>query len=297
MAHPAIAAQINGQTRSELIEPIRALSSCLLLGLVRDTRGVGLSDEDRHNHFFTSPYCTITCFIEGESQMVSPSWNNGAGLPRINVQGPNTVPLVSYNPGPLYVLGFAFRNDAFYALTGISPETIKDQMLDGEKILSGNLVDLIENSLLNNALDEAGRLSTFQAGLEQLWAQRRASNFGRFGDRVSDWANYMVGQLAKSSSAKSARQFQRKIKKMSGLSQRDLNQFARQENIFERTISLRAGEQTDLSQIALESGFSDQSHMGREVRRITGKSPRQINQLIQTKESYWCYRLMESYYG
>jgi len=229
--------------------------------------------------------------------MVSPNWYNGEALPRISVQGPNTIPLLSYNPGPLYVIGFAFRNDAFFALTGISPEKIKDQILDGQQILPPKLFELINISLLNKALDEAERLTAFQSGLEKLWAQTRTSNFGHFGDRVSDWTNYMVGQLAKSSSAKSARQFQRTLKKISGLSQRDLSQFARQEKMFERTISMRGGEQSDLSQIALESGFSDQSHMGREVRRITGKSPLQINRLIQTKESYWCYRLMESYYG
>ena len=42
----------------------------------------------------------------------------------------------------------------------------------------------------------------------------------------------------------------------------------------------------------VEGGFADQSHMGRAVRRATGFSPARLNRMIESEESFWCYRLL-----
>ena len=44
--------------------------------------------------------------------------------------------------------------------------------------------------------------------------------------------------------------------------------------------------------LAADSGFADQSHLGREVRRITGFSPRRLQQMMAEDESFWFYRLL-----
>lgn len=49
----------------------------------------------------------------------------------------------------------------------------------------------------------------------------------------------------------------------------------------------------NLAALALSAGFSDQSHMGREVRRVTGIPPGRFRQLIDTEEAFWFYRLIE----
>ena len=46
------------------------------------------------------------------------------------------------------------------------------------------------------------------------------------------------------------------------------------------------------AQIALDAHFSDQSHMGRAVKRATGFSPAHLNTLTETNEAFWCYRLL-----
>ena len=48
--------------------------------------------------------------------------------------------------------------------------------------------------------------------------------------------------------------------------------------------------------IASDVGFSDQSDMGRDVKRIIGISPSTINKLIDTDESFWFYRLIGERY-
>ena len=44
--------------------------------------------------------------------------------------------------------------------------------------------------------------------------------------------------------------------------------------------------------LAVEAGFADQSHMGRDLKRATGFSPVQLNQRILQNEAFWCYRLL-----
>lgn len=53
----------------------------------------------------------------------------------------------------------------------------------------------------------------------------------------------------------------------------------------------------DLAGLAGDLGFADQSHMGREVRRLTGLSPARLNGLIATHEAFWFYRLLDESLG
>lgn len=48
----------------------------------------------------------------------------------------------------------------------------------------------------------------------------------------------------------------------------------------------RAGEL-----LADASGYADQSHLCREVRRVTGFSPEELYRRIQEDEGFWSYRL------
>lgn len=72
------------------------------------------------------------------------------------------------------------------------------------------------------------------------------------------------------------------------MSRRRLDGFANVEALFER-VTRDPGQ--DLAALAADHGFADQSHMGREVRRVTGISPARLNSLIRTEEAFWCYRL------
>jgi len=47
----------------------------------------------------------------------------------------------------------------------------------------------------------------------------------------------------------------------------------------------------DWAQIAVDTGYSDQSHMIRTTRRITGFTPEALGKGIQLQESFWAYRL------
>ena len=48
--------------------------------------------------------------------------------------------------------------------------------------------------------------------------------------------------------------------------------------------------ETGQVQIALDNGFSDQSHFIRETRRITGFSPEALRHGFLHEEAFWIYR-------
>jgi len=51
----------------------------------------------------------------------------------------------------------------------------------------------------------------------------------------------------------------------------------------------------DLAATAADAGFADQSHMGRDVRRVTGISPGHLIELMRSEESFGLYRLLEGH--
>jgi AraC-like DNA-binding protein len=79
------------------------------------------------------------------------------------------------------------------------------------------------------------------------------------------------------------------LKRLSGHSRRTLEFHSSFENLHQ--VSRRHAVEP-LAEIATEAGYSDQSHMGRTVRRATGFLPAYLNRAIETQEAFWCYRLL-----
>lgn len=59
-----------------------------------------------------------------------------------------------------------------------------------------------------------------------------------------------------------------------------------------RLLARQATPDQSIAEAALAAGYADQSHMGRDIRRLTGFSPARIGILIATEEAFWCYRLL-----
>ena len=95
----------------------------------------------------------------------------------------------------------------------------------------------------------------------------------------------------------SLRQLQRRIRVWTGQSYRDLQLFIRIEEAFIRTIKAHDSGAPDLAAIAADAGFADQSHMGREIRRVIGMSPAHFNECLTNDEAFWYYRLIAGEVG
>ena len=76
---------------------------------------------------------------------------------------------------------------------------------------------------------------------------------------------------------------------------RELRRLGRAEESFFRVRdgdpSGSPGGRPDWAAVAVDSGYSDQAHLCREVRRIAGMSPADLKRAIDQDESFWTYRI------
>jgi AraC-like DNA-binding protein len=273
---------------ARLLLPRASMSGLLFAAIVRDTRAERLRADERYNCFPASPLCAVTWIFEGQLHLVDEAGAiDPVPLPRIHVSGPCPRPLVSWSAGPILAMSLGIYPDAWSALTGTDAAKSMDRHVSLEVALSAELFRIFRHVL--EIGDCRDGLAVLQDQLEPLWRKARPKN-DIASRRIGDWTRALVARAAVSGLGKSPRQIQRRIRAWTGQTRRQLRLHARVETLFARTRAARSG--LDLAKIAAEAGYSDQSHMGREVRRITGESPARINRLIQTEERYWCYRLL-----
>lgn len=269
---------------ARLIVPAPALAGLVAAAIVRDTRGVALGPAERVSFFPAAPVCAVTWVWDG---VIHDADLNGVPapepLPGRFFTGPRSRPSASRSPGPVHAMTVAFYPEAWRALTGVAPGDYADRSAPLSDLPRSGLREALE------ALSPDDGFHGLTAILDDFRAAWRPPS--RFvSPYLSDWLTSLFAQVAVSATGRSARQFQRRLKALTGRSRRELEAHARAEALFAR--ALAAGEGADLAGLAHDGGYADQSHMGREMKRITGLSPARINRLIATDERFWCYRLL-----
>lgn len=283
-----------GRKTAELIYPRPSLSGCIVLAVVRNTRGLNLSHHDRFNHFTASPFVSINGMFDGEGCLITNSAEAGnpelvPPVARITVTGPSQNPHLSWNPGPVRAMTVAFYPESWRAITGVDVECLADRPLPAEEVLPPEICAILESVLEQGGCTEG--FKCLQDALQPVWQAQRPPQRA-LPMLLRDWTTALAVRGNGSGLGKSARQIQRRIKSWTGQSQRDLERLARAEEAFVLSIKHRDDPAFDLAQVAAEAGYADQSHMGREVRNFSGAPPARINKLIATEESYWLYRLL-----
>ncbi len=269
--------EISVQPISKLLRPSTNLSGCVFVGIFRDTRGADLSDEDRVNHFPASPLISVTQVLHGSLHMLPSKgdWQKAPlspPLPELYVSGPTDSPTISWSKGPCTAITVGFYHDAWITLGGSADYTS----------LPGSIAEAFQ--AFEHPQSPTDQWNSFCEALVPHWAANRSVMNG-----VTDWAKAIAVRAALSSSGQSLRTLERKIKRLSGQSQRELEFYSSLENLHRLS---QQHKDASLAEIAQDAGYSDQSHMGRSVRRATGFSPARLNQAIETEEPFWCYRLL-----
>lgn len=256
---------------------------------MRDTRGLKLSDDERINYFPASPLVTVTWVIEGDTQ-IDQHGNSverakkAAPLPSVSIAGSRSGPFVSWNPGPVFAISIGFYPDAWMDLTGIDAESLAGKML---LEIPPQVFDLLDPMPTKTA---AEMWNEFQGALSDRWISVRPNqNSGSLRSRLSDWSRSLIVRSAMSGPGKTVRAMQRRLKRWSGQSRRSLEFFAQIEEMHKLAIDQ---DKRNAAELALDAGYSDQSHMGRMLRKATGFSPVRLNERVQSEEAFWCYRLL-----
>lgn len=268
---------------SRLILPPRELASCIAGCLYRDTRGAGLTDEDRLNYFPASPLFAASVMLSGELHVVDTLMPLAAikrtpKAPKYAFAAPKNAPHMSWSPGPIEGFTVAFYPDAWQTLGG---------GLDATPPVS------VPRALAHfgDTVTEAA-WSLFWDEMKCAWnAAQRTTGVQRWpgSDRIKTWTYHLMGRATQTGTGQSLRSMQRRIRRWTGQDIQTLNFFSRIEDLHQ----LVAEDPNTLpADLAIGAGFADQSHMGRDLKRATGFSPVQLNQRIAEDEAFWCYRLL-----
>lgn len=130
--------------------------------------------------------------------------------------------------------------------------------------------------------------------MQPLW---QGAQGGQALPTLRGWVQSLAVRAAFTRPGAGLRQAQRRFKDWTGQSHRDLQLYVRTERAMVRaTAQAQAcGTAPDLALVAAEAGFADQSHLGREVRRVTGLPPGQLGELMKNHEAFWFYRLLSEH--
>lgn len=263
---------------AQLFLPQAALSGLFFAGIGRDTRGAALTGDDLFNHFPASPLIALSVVLSGETHMA-----RGDGLwqlPAVSLAGAQSAPTVSWTPGPVAALTLGFYPDAFERLTGVNPESLKDRVTGDIPAPLSQVAEAMRAAPTPGAAYEAA-----ETKLAALWDDAGSP----LPARLTAWVRGALSRAALSGPGTSLRAQQRRIARAFGQTRQSLEHFSRIEALHARVSTTRPASLADL---AVDMGYADQSHMGRDVKRATGFSPAELNRRIETDESFWCYRLL-----
>jgi AraC-like DNA-binding protein len=275
------------------------LHACVRAVLWRSTVGMALTEPQRWGHYPAGPVCTISMLFRGDIEALAA----GVGcdpmaarepVPSFSVMGPHSAPRSAFYGPEAEGLMVILYPDAFWALTGVEPQTLSDQMVDASEVLPPDLLAAYQR--LIEPVDVDQRVARLLADLLQIWQQRslnwreKPRSSDEWGQNFASWMDALVLRAAATGWGRSLRQSERRIKQWTGWSLRKLQGSVRGEAVFFAVMEAMLEARLDWTQIALDNGFSDQSHFIRETRRITGFSPEVLRQGLIQEEAFWVYR-------
>lgn len=281
-------------TDTHLHLPRTALAGCIRAYVSRNTQGVDLLPQERFNHFPASPLCCLMWVMQGDGVLLykGDELVNQAMPARILLSGPRTVPVMTQNNGEAHVFMAFLMPDALQAITGLDISELINTSMPFSDIaprLDASWQHMADAVLA--AHDDAQRIRCIEEFILPRWQACRGHT--QSASSYQDWIASLAMRAALSGAGKSTRQWERRVKLWAGQSMQTLRGMARAETSF---FDMRRASERDMlswAELAFNTGFSDQAHMCREVRRMTGFSPEDIRQKIKTEESFWAYRLWQ----
>jgi AraC-like DNA-binding protein len=270
--------------QSQLIAPRLSLGSCLRGFVVRSTVGCDLQPYQRVNHLPASPACAVTWFIEGSAEWA----DDGTPAARIAFCGPRTKPATSLNPGPVETLTMLVMPDALHALFGFDATAHIDRSCAAAEVFDAEWLAML--NAVPQASDAQTRVRLIEDFIEPRWCATRGDGWSS-AHTYADWAEGLAMRALMSGVGRSVRQSSRRIRAWAGLPLGRIMGLSRAERALIDAQLAHAHARVKWAEIAADAGYADQSHLCREARRVTGLSPQQLLDSIDSDERFWIYRL------
>ena len=289
-----VAGNAAGCPHQSLRLPPASLQGALLALVARDTRHVALTDAQRLTHFPASPLVAISWFSGMEVGMVeqggnAPAWR--AFGAQVVVSGSQSHPSVSWAPSSGRGYMAFFSTDAARLLFGLDLAATQDRFLPVGQVIGSDWSPLWEALL---GAEDADVLAVLEQHLAARWQalQGRASAQPSLRQLGRHWVTRLAWQAQQWRQLHGERHVERRIKAFSGRSLREWEALVKTEGLFFAARDrFEAGQPFEWAALAQDHGFSDQAHMSRVSRRITGFAPGEFASRFEHDESFWLYRL------
>lgn len=274
--------------------PPPSLQGALVALVGRDTSKLSLNSAQRLSHFPATPLVTISWFSHMDAGRVEPG-RHGPGWQRFGaavvISGTQSRPTVGWAPTTGRGCMACFNADAAQALFGLDLAAIQDRFVPVDQVISQSFAPLWDALL-------ASKVADLPAVLERHLAPRWQALQGRASAQPSlrqlgrNWVERLAWQAQEWGRMHSPRHVERRIKSFSGRSMREWQSLVRTEELFFAARDrYETGQPFAWAELAQDAGFSDQAHMSRMAKRITGFSPSEFAQRFIDDESFWLYRL------
>jgi AraC-like DNA-binding protein len=278
-------------TISRAFLPPPSLRQQLLFVVERDTRGCNLNPLQAFTYFPVSPNVSICWIWQGHTERLLEWRPDDLEAPRerfnspVLIRGGSTKPSIHYSDEPLHSLVAVFRPDAMRKLFGLEPaEWLGRIGALNENMLSPMLGDLSKKILA--AQNSSAALALLYEGLENQLST------DSFTDEEPQLTGRWLAQLQGNAVGASLRSQQRLFKQLTGTTFQYLARFMRIEDLAQMVMRTYMNKQYGPGQaeLAVNLGFSDQSHMAREVKRATGFTTGEAIFRLLQYESFWMFR-------
>lgn len=283
---------------NRLWTPRLSLSSCVRGAMSRSTLGVELTDAQRWNFFPASPVCGISWWFAGRVELCAEAPPQHVDGPRralapdaIVFGGPHQRPTASWCPGPVHGMMLLLVPDALHLLTGLDPNAWLDRVVDAREVLPPDWIAMCEAA--RRCGEPGTAMAVVEEFLDRRWQAARPE-LALGAQRYQDWAQGLAMRAAQSAPGRSLRQVERRIKQWAGQPMRELVGIGRAEKAFFEVLAAeQRQDQVRWADIAVDTGYADQSHLCRVTRRITGFAPEELRRRIAEDEAFWAYRIWQ----
>jgi AraC-like DNA-binding protein len=220
----------------------------------------------------------------------------GAKLPSMAFSGAQLRPLITWNPGETHAIVITFYPDAFSAMTGLDLSSFTGRTVPAEEALPQSVLEPCRGFFDAVPCEGIERsLAILESRIETLWADMRPAD-AKSAKWIEEWRKSVVQRATQTGSGRSSRQIARRVKAWTGVNERDLQGLGHTEQLYAKLHAAIEEGDVDWAGLAAASGFADQAHMIRQMRRHTGFTPEQLRQSAASDEAFWGYRLLGQYF-
>jgi AraC-like DNA-binding protein len=285
----------DGIARDRLVLVPPLLQGAIVSIISRDTRKLDLVPAQRLSHFPSSPLVSLSWFKDIDLGLFEvcdgkPRWRPFEAS--VIVSGSQSKSTVSWAPTTGRACMMSFTADVARTLLKLDVAEVQDRYVPAHEVLGREFWPLM--SALLEASDDSATMKVIEEHLAPLWQsiQGRPTSAPTLQQVGRHWVARLERQAHDWRGTLSLRQVERRIKAQSGRSIREWQSLIKTEAVFfAGRKKFESGESVSLVELALDEGFSDQAHLSRATKRVTGFSPSEFAVRYLEDESFWLYRL------